>query len=627
MATNLNPGADATLVSVAYRAAMANTPGDYSGTLENTAASYERTMQASSKMFGNFAKLGAAIGGEMMANANELSAYAAKGAGLNPEDAELFMKEIYGNKDAQKELGLFGGRFGDRETRQRRQELKMEQQKLFADIDLAAESIATGAEAVGAGLFDASLNETEAEMVNAIIKSNLKDKVTENGNMAKLTRDEKTGELMYTMYKEGGEVSMLNGEPQTMTVSEFNKSITTNVDDKGAMQGLFNTLNDGEAKAGNQSLNGVYDPQRKQMTLNKLDTMLQTSTDLRRAMKTKFGYSNTSFFDDIQNPSTLSANLYSTLLTVTGDGNELALGGVTEGIEDIDGSGGISKAELTNATNYGILSANILGMKDPEVSKAYFKEYTTNKMEEAYKYGYSKKPPVAGSGVAGDDKDVKYGGWGRDNWTTKGTKDQGGAYITWIDAESRRNDLNAFRDVGGKHGYYTWNENLGKNGMYVDERGDEFTMYNVADREGLIMTGEGKGDFNPTRNAAANKENKNLNKGLASPSMLKDISNDDTAAEKLNNTFKFTSAKDSDYFFVPYSDVYGEIVGADNVFSNDIMLIDGSTGKPIRDGKKVRRFSTGKDYNANDLKWINDFLGEYAGKQQQADDTTTYTQN
>jgi len=57
------------------------------------------------------------------------------------------------------------------------------------------------------------------------------------------------------------------------------------------------------------------------------------------------------------------------------------------------------------------------------------------------------------------------------------------------------------------------------------------------------------------------------------------------------------------------------------------MLIDGSTGKPIRDGKKVRRFGTGKDYSANDLKWINDFLGEYARKQQQADDITTYTQN
>ena len=37
MASKLNPGADLTLVNVAYRAAMANTPKDYSDTLERAA--------------------------------------------------------------------------------------------------------------------------------------------------------------------------------------------------------------------------------------------------------------------------------------------------------------------------------------------------------------------------------------------------------------------------------------------------------------------------------------------------------------------------------------------------------------------------------------------------------------
>ena len=409
MATNLNPGADGTLVSVAYQAAMANAPRDYSRTFEKAAESYGKTMEAQSKMWGNIGTLGAAIGGEMTANANELSDYAAKGSGLDSEGSQFLVDEIYANKEAQKDLGLFGGALGDRDTRQKRAELKLKQKELFAEIDLTAESINAGAQAVAAGLFDANLNETEADMVNAIIKSNLKDKVTENGNMAKLTRDEKTGELMYTMYKENGELAMINGESVTMTIKEFNKSIATNVDDKGAMQGTFSELNNNIATNGSTSTDGVYDPQMKQMHLNQLDNMLQTPTDLKRAMRTKFGYSNTSFFDDIQNPSTLSADLYSTLLTATGGGDELALGGITEGIEDADNSGGISQAELANATNYGILSANILGMKDPEVSKAYFKEYTTKKFEEAYTYGYSKKPPTPG----GDgDADSGSGGGG-----------------------------------------------------------------------------------------------------------------------------------------------------------------------------------------------------------------------
>ena len=627
MAINLNPGADATLVNAAYKAAVSNAPGDYGKTLERAADSYEKTMQAQSKTFGSIAKLGASIGAEMIESANELDAMIAVGAGLDPEGSAKLMEDLYANKDAQKELR--GINFlQSRETRQEKQKLKLEQKRLFGEIDNTAESIRVAAEAVAAGTFKMLPgNEVDAEMVNAIIKSNLKDKVTKEGNIAKLTRSEKTGELMYTMYKADGTPSDLgNGEPVTMTVKQFSKAIVTNVDDKGVMKGKFDGIVDSSAKSGNTSLKGVYDPEMKQMHLNQLDEILKTDTDLKRAFGEKFGYSNSSFIEDMQKPSNLSIWVYNDLIAATGgvDG-ELALGGVTEGIEDADNSGGISQTELKNATNYGILASNILSMKDPEVSKALFKEYTVDKFEAAHKYGYSKKPPVAGKNGKGvDDKSLKYGGWGRDSWTTKGTKDQSGVYITWRDAESRRNDLNALRDVGGKHGYYTWDENLGKNGMYVDEIGGEFTMYDIADREGLIKTGEGKGDFNATRIAKTNEENKNLNKGLASPSMLQDASSDNVAADELNNTFKFTSTKNSDYFFVPYSDAYGEIVGADNAFSNDIMLIDGSTGKPILDGKKVRRFGTGEDYSPSDLAWINDFLSEYASKQQQADDTTTY---
>ena len=89
MASKLNPGADSTLVNVAYRAAMANTPANYSGTLESVAKGYEKTMEASSEMWGNVAKVGAALGGEMVKNANERAAMAAKANTLNPEDAEF----------------------------------------------------------------------------------------------------------------------------------------------------------------------------------------------------------------------------------------------------------------------------------------------------------------------------------------------------------------------------------------------------------------------------------------------------------------------------------------------------------------------------------------------------------
>ena len=266
----------------------------------------------------------------------------------------------------------------------------LKQKELFAEIDAAALTIQNGTQAVAAGLYDANLNEPEAEMVNAIIKSGLKDNITEEGNVAKLTRDETTGELIYTLYKQNGEKAVLNGKPQTMTLDQFTKSIATNVDDKGLLKANLNKLNGDYADMGNNSLDGVFDPQMQQLALNKLDNMLKTPTDLKRAMRTQFGYSETSFFDDIQNPSTLSAGLYSTLLKATGGGEELPLAGVAEGVTDLDGSGGISQAELQNANNYAVLSANILGMKDPDASKKFFKDYTVRKLEESYNYGFSK---------------------------------------------------------------------------------------------------------------------------------------------------------------------------------------------------------------------------------------------
>ena len=395
MAINLNPGADATLVSAAYRSAVSTTPGDYSKTLERSADSYEKTMQAQSKTLGSIAKLGGIIGADMIESANEFSAKVAKGAGLDSEGAAFLQEELYANKDAQKELR--GINFlQSRETRQKRQELKLQQRELFADIDNAAESVRVGAEAVAAGTFKVLPgNEVDADMVNAIIKSNLKNKVTKEGNMARLSRDEKTGELMYTMYKADGTPSDRgNGEPVTMTVKQFTKSITTNMDDKGVMKGKLNGITDASANAGNKSLNGTYHPEMRQMHLNQLDDIVKTDTDLQRAFGEKFGYSNSSFLEDIQKPSTLSLELYSTLLETTGGGKELPLTGVAEGVEDTDGSGGISQAELQNADNYGVLAANILAMKDPEVSKALFKEYTIDKFEAAHKFGYGQKPPV-----------------------------------------------------------------------------------------------------------------------------------------------------------------------------------------------------------------------------------------
>jgi len=433
MAINLNPGADATLVSVAYRAAMANTPADYSDTLERAADSYEKTMEASSEMWGNVAKIGAKLGGEMVANANERAAYAAKTSTLNPEDAEVLLSELYGIKDAQKELGFLPGVFGSRETKMELAKLKMDQQELFADIDLTAASLKAGTNAVASGAFDTKLAMGEGEIVNAIIKSGLKNRVTGNGNVAKLGRDE-YGELAWTLYRENGELAdNPNGtnEPVIMNIKQFNKSLATNVDDKGAMASGFEKKNTQIADRGLKSRTGVYDEQMRAMDSNWLDTQLgDKPINLKRAMHMKFGYMKTSFFDDITtNQNEYSADLYNTLVSVTGGKGALS-GVIVDGMKDTDGEEGISAQEAMDSDNYQVLTANLLGMKDPEVSKAYFKDYVLKEFEGANNYGHGNKAPVAGSGPDGDGNALDFYSKG------KGVKLYNNQVLTGSSAES-----------------------------------------------------------------------------------------------------------------------------------------------------------------------------------------------
>ena len=69
--TNLNPGADATLVQAATNAAMANVPKDLSGTFESMAEEYGKTMRAVGDSFALAAKEVGKIGGGLVKKAIE----------------------------------------------------------------------------------------------------------------------------------------------------------------------------------------------------------------------------------------------------------------------------------------------------------------------------------------------------------------------------------------------------------------------------------------------------------------------------------------------------------------------------------------------------------------------------
>ena len=502
MANNLNPGADATLVGVAYRAAVANAPADYSGTLEKVAEGYEKTMEAQSEMWGNIATLGANIGGEMIANAEERTAYAAKAATLNPDDYQFLVDEMYANKDAQKDLGFFGGRFGDRETRQERAELKLKQQELFAEIDLAAESIKAGTDIVANGLYDSTLNEDEAEKVNAIIKSGLKDKHTENRNYAKLSRDEKTGELIYTLYdSDTDEPTMLNGVPQTMTIKEFNKSISNNVKDVDNVTGTnMATIENSMANMGVKSKDGVLNDKDKQLALNQLNNMLKTDTDWRRAMRSKWGLSGTSFVEDLSTKGKVSSIIYGQMaqaLGLSGDA-QIPAEGVFEGIEDTDGTLGLSLDEVN--ASYGTYVKNIINMKDPEASKDAFRAVFSDRMDEAHTYGYGNRSTGSGSTKNPFTTGVSFKLWDEDE----------GKYVTKNKSKdelfTQRNQVFKGSSFEGVYGDYYWE------GDTYKFNGEPISRYDILVKEKLIQSGDDASELGGSNLGKASPKEEKLEK-------------------------------------------------------------------------------------------------------------------
>ena len=590
MAIKLNQGADAALVTAATRAGLAATPQDYGDALDSAAESYQKSIEASNQIWKDIGTIAGVIGKDMVENAQEFMSYKIKGGALNPDSAKFLVNELEENKKAQREIGIFGGILGNSETRQKKAELKIKQNELFAEIDAAAESINAGAEAVANDLYDHNLDLENGEMINAIIKSNL--------------RDEKTGELMFSLLDSNGNPAMgSDGKQKTMTMKEFNKSIKTNIKDvNNAMGKSLNTLNNSRATAGNKSKDGVYDEQMKQMDLNSMDAMLNTPTDLKRAMRTTFGYSNTSFYDDIKQPSTLSEDLYITLLKATGNEGMLSADGtntgVLEGVKDLDGDGNISKAELQNAENYTVLSANILNLKDPEVSKAYFKEYTIDKLEKAFEYGYSKREKK-GSGEGDKDK-------------TGGHVGSSMAGVGWVPGEKKkeyRGYIDKFADFQGNYGNWVFDKDEGK---YYDSDAKEkvfISAYDVAQKEDAAK-GDPAEDFFYSPDSKTQVElNEEQAKGLATWDML-NFESDNDAADELNDWFGFGNS--SSVKFVPYyggawkSGLSGWVM-QDDQYDNSIMMVDPVSGEPYTD-KSGNIYEFNIDGNQNTLQGVIDSI-------------------
>mgnify|MGYP003128752688 CR=1 FL=1 len=394
MAINLSGKSDASIIASATRAGLATAPKDYSKTFQSVAASYEKTMGAQARMWDEIGKASVKIGKEVVQAAERFSLE--KLYDINA--SQSFISDAEDIKTQLQKADL---------TRQERTELFAKRKKLFAE-----------AEQIGSAVDNAAKNSANLDynlipfgdgiMVRAIIASNTSSPITEDGSTAKLVRNEKTKTLEYKMFKDGKPLlDPITNEPTTMSLDRF-RNITTNYvkDVEGIVPTAFNNMGKNVLNSG-KTFGGEFGDYHKGQVLTSLKNMTNTELGLLRAYKAN--YMGSSFFEDMTNPSELSATLFNSTLPKTEDG-QLAAEGILANLEDTDNKKGIGQQELIN--QFSIISGTILS---GEPGRKLFEEWVLDKSKKIYDKGGelfkdSSKTSSSSSG-GGGGKNLERGGF------------------------------------------------------------------------------------------------------------------------------------------------------------------------------------------------------------------------
>lgn len=266
--------------------------------------------------------------------------------------------------------------------------------------------------------------------------------------------------------------------------------------------------------------------------------------------------------------------------------------------------------------------------------KDHFLNWLKEEAVKAPKFGKG-LPPKGNGNESTDPAATPWKEWGASYSSqyikTGGADEVAPISITWQDASERRTRLDNLDIVKGAHAVYRYqpkdenDKNPWKSSIDFVIEGktkSEFTMFEVADIEGLIKMGEGRADFEGDIAGRKSDQDK-INAGLAPSTALKE-NDDDAASGELNRIFGMRMGE-SEYYFHPFTrDIFGgggfKPGSSDNVFTNDVMLVkkdginkltgvqgypeavvDEATGQPYR-------FKTGTDYKEEQLTILNDLM-------------------
>jgi len=393
---SLTPQADSSLISAATKASLASAPGDYSTIFQNVSTVYGNTMQAQADAFSQVAQLSGKLAKEVVQNAQETNSIIAQ-AGLygDYEGINSLVDEIEQNKEEQKKLSVFKIGFGNKEQRRERLRLKMEQQELFADVEKIGATIGNAAKFIEEGNYDTNISNVHYnELVNAILKLNHKNKVTENKNRAIFRTNENGVREFALVNNETGEVvKKQDGSDFTMTLSQFTNHLSENAVDKENLTGKnFNSLDQRFLQLGKQSNSSVMSSNMEGLYLNNVDEIINTKGALARAMNVKHGFDNKSFKEALMGESVISAKIFNILLRhydpTDTDGKINIVG--ENFLSTLDkNKDGLTQEELN--VGYAGFANYIVTMQDEELTRKIFKFNALEKGKSVFAEGYSQR--------------------------------------------------------------------------------------------------------------------------------------------------------------------------------------------------------------------------------------------
>jgi len=428
MAINLNPGADASIVTAATRAGLANVPDDYSADFQNAASSYAKTMQATSNMWKKIADSTASVAAAAFKKAKE-NREIDDNIANNPHGEET-AKQIDLIKQEIKKTWVNGNPFS-KENIKNRKEANRNKNTLYQKFDVAAKEIDfVEAQMNNGNVHQMATGTKNLEVINAFLQGKTNGKTSKGNYMVPSISDgsngHRKGDWIYTMYNDpsastedpiplgivdpneeksiieamssknkqtgGSPVEGFDGNPITYSIGDISTLI---VPMKGAnvVKGALSKMAFGAEKNGGTTGKNMT-PWEMNTASNSIDEIIKNPTALKQALYTKFGANTKSFFDEVTTEGGLSAEMYGSLSKIAPQNTDgtLKQEGVLKGIDaTVDGEVGISLQDLSSPANMAILQKSLFSEGDANYSEKFTKEvfvpWAVGKVNEAQAHG------------------------------------------------------------------------------------------------------------------------------------------------------------------------------------------------------------------------------------------------